>query len=412
MARTGNGSTAWHVARHRYRGPVTTTALPTAAGRGTAPHRAVFGAFAALGFAVGSWGARIPDVKEALGLSEGALGTALLGLSVGAVVGAWAGGVLVRRHGSRKVVTGAWVLVGIGVVTPGLAGSWGALAGAELLLGLAIGVLDVSMNGAGVQLEHRAGEPLLSGLHAGWSGGVLAGAGLGAVAVAADVPVPGHMVVVGAAVLALAVAWARHVPDGRIEHDTGPAEGDDGAGGAVTGRRRSRLVALATIGGCVFLAEGALLDWAGVLVREDLGGGALLGALAVTGVSAGGLAGRLAGDRLALAWGADRLVRAGVVAATVALALCLVSPVAALVPLLLVVVGAGLAPAVPLAFAAAGRLWGEHGIAVVTTAGYGAYLGGPGIIGGLAHATALRWALVLPLVLVALVAALAWATTD
>lgn len=384
-----------------------TTAHPTVV-RGAPPHRAVLGAFAALGFAVGSWGARIPDVKADLDLSEGALGTALLGLSVGAVVGAWVGGLAVRRYGSRRVVAVGWVLVGAVVVAPGVAGSWVTLAGGLLALGLVIGVLDVSMNGAGVQLEHSASEPLLSGLHAGWSGGVLAGAGLGALAVAVDAPVPGHLVLVGLSVVAGALAWARFVPDGRIE----PPTDDDGTGATVTGRRRGRLVALAAIGGCVFLAEGALLDWAGVLVREDLSGGALLGALAVTGVSAGGLVGRLMGDRLAVAWGGDRLVRIGVAAATVALALSLVSPVAWPVPLLLVVVGAGLAPAVPLAFAAAGRLWGEHGIAVVTTAGYGAYLGGPGIIGGLAHATALRWALLLPLVLVALVAALAWATTD
>lgn len=386
---------------------MTTLAAPAVPVRGSLAHRSVLVAFAVLGFATGSWGARIPDVKEELALSEGALGTALLGLSIGAVVGAWLGGLLVRRHGSRRVVAVAWVVVGLLFVGPGLAGSWAALAVALLTAGLAIGVLDVSMNGAGVQLEHRAEEPLLSGLHAGWSGGVLAGAGLGAVAVAVGLPVPAHMVVVAVVVVLLAVPLARAVPDGRIEHDV-----EVGPDTVVTDRRRLRLVALAAIGGCVFLAEGALLDWAGVLVREDLDGGAVLGALAVTGVSAGGLAGRLVGDRLAVAVGPDRLVRLGVVAATLALAGCLVSPVAWPVPLLLVVVGAGLAPAVPLAFAAAGRLWGEHGIAIVTTAGYGAYLGGPGIIGGLAHATALRWALVLPLLLVALVAALAWSTRD
>jgi MFS family permease len=387
--------------------PVTSTAAPPRVRWGPA-HVAVLGAFVALGSATGSWGARIPDVKDDLDLTEGALGTALLGLSIGAVTGSWAGGLLVRRIRSRPVVAGSWAVVGLALVLPGLAGSWATLAAAELLLGLAIGVLDVSMNGAGVQLEHEADEPLLSGLHGGWSGGVLLGAGSGALAVAADVPVPVHLAVVGAAIVAGAVVCARHVPAGRIAPVDLAATSDGGARPA----RAGRLAALAAIGGCVFLAEGALLDWAGVLVREDLDGGALLGALAVTGVSAGGLVGRLAGDRLAAAWGPSRLVRIGVAAAVVALGLSLVSPVAPPVPVLLVVVGAGLAPAVPLAFAAAGRLRGEHGIAVVTTAGYGAYLGGPGIIGGLAHATALRWALVLPLALVAAVWLLAWSTTD
>ena len=142
------------------------------------------GAFWALGLTAGSWGSRIPDVKDDLGLSEGALGSALLGLSIGAVIGAWFGGLLVHRLGGRRVITGSWALVGLLLLTPGLAGSWAALAGAALVVGLAIGVLDVSMNGAGVQLEQQAAEPLLNGLHARWSAGVLVGAGVGAALVA------------------------------------------------------------------------------------------------------------------------------------------------------------------------------------------------------------------------------------
>ena len=65
------------------------------------------GAFWALGLTAGSWGSRIPDVKDDLGLSEGALGSALLGLSIGAVIGAWFGGLLVHRLGGRRVITGS-----------------------------------------------------------------------------------------------------------------------------------------------------------------------------------------------------------------------------------------------------------------------------------------------------------------
>ena len=98
------------------------------------------------------------------------------------------------------------------------------------------------------------------------------------------------------------------------------------------------------------------------------------------------------------------------VVASVAMAGVLVTPVAATVPVLLFGVGLGLAPAIPLAFATAGHLWGERGIAVVTTAGYGSYLTGPAVIGGLAHATTLRTALVVSLVLIVAVLPLAWST--
>jgi predicted MFS family arabinose efflux permease len=382
----------------------------------------VRGAFWALGLTAGSWGSRIPDVKDDLGLSEGALGSALLGLSIGAVIGAWFGGLLVHRLGGRRVIAGSWAAVGLLLLTPGLAGSWAALAGAALVVGLAIGVLDVAMNGAGVQLEQQAAEPLLNGLHARWSAGVLVGAGAGAVLVAVGVDVAVHLGAVGLLLVVGAVANRHRLPDGRLAapgladapepfDDLGDLVGDRAADRpATSGAGRSGLAALAAIGGFVFLGEGALMDWAGVLVRDDLDGGAVLGALAVTGLSAGGLAGRLAGDRLAVRWGPAPLVRRGATLAAVALAAVLLSPVAALVPVLLVGVGAGLAPAVPLAFAAAGRQWGEHGIAVVTTAGYGCYLAAPALVGGLAHATNLHAALLVPLVLVVGVIPLAWST--
>lgn len=375
----------------------------TISARGSRPYRAVLAAFASLGFAAGTWGARIPDIKEALALDDGRLGTALLGLSVGAVAGAGLGGLVVRRLGSRRATGIGWALVGALLVLPGVAASWATLTVSFLLLGLAVGVMDVAMNGAGIQLEHAAGVPLLSGLHAGWSGGVLAGAVVGSAAVALGVGTGAHLGLVGVALVVACARFAGATPSGVIESVEGPTvEAPDA--------RRWRLAALAGIGGCVFLAEGALLDWSGVLVREDLGGTAVLGALAVTGVSAGGLAGRLAGDSLSLRWGPVALVRRGAIVAAVALAAVLLVSSPLVVPVLLVAVGAGLAPAVPLAFAAAGRLRGEGGIAVATTAGYGAYLLGPALIGGIAHASTLRLALVVPLVLVGLTALLAWST--
>jgi len=371
----------------------------------------VLAAFVAMGLAVGTWGARVPDVRADLDLSEGSLGAALLGLSIGAVAGSWLGGALVRRLGARRVVTGGWLLMAATLVPPGLAGSWATLAASLTAVGLAIGVIDVAVNGAGVQLEEVSDEPLLSGLHAGWSGGVLVGAGAGALAVAAGVGTGPHLVLVAGTVAVTALVAGPHVPAGRIAVIAEALH--DGAADGSGPRRRAatrRLSALAAIGGAIFLVEGALLDWSGILVRDDLGGGAVLGALAVTGFSAGGLVGRMAGDGLAARWGPDRLIRVGVVVATVAFGAALASPWAAPVPVLLGVVGVGIAPSVPLAFAAAGRAHGERGIAVVTTAGYGSYLAGPGIIGGLAHAVTLQAALVVPLLLVAATGALAWST--
>lgn len=366
----------------------------------------MLGAFVALGTAAGTWGSRVPDVRADLSLSEGSLGSALLMLSIGAVCGSWIGGLLVRRLGLRAVVRGSWILLGLALVAPGAASSWLALASSLLAFGLTIGLLDVSMNGAGVVLEAQADRPLLNGLHAGWSAGVLVGAAMGALAVLVGATTAVHLAVAGFAISLSGLVLGRRLPDGQIA-----AHGDpDSTAPTHDNRRRRRLAALAAIGGFVFLAEGALLDWAGIFVREDLAGGEMGGVLAVIGVAVGGLLGRLGGDRMTARWGAATLVRGGALVAAVALGAVLLLPVAGPAPLLVVVVGGGIAPAVPLAFAAAGRLRGATGIAIVTTAGYGCYLVGPATIGWLAQHVGLRAALAVPLVLVACVAALAWST--
>lgn len=369
---------------------------------------AVLGAFAAAGGAVGTWGARIPDIRADVGLSAGALGTALLGLSLGSVTGSWGGGLLVRRFGSTRVITGAWVGIGAAVVLPGLVGTWSGLAATLAVFGMALGLLDVSMNGAGIDLERVAGRPIMNGLHAGWSGGVLGGAIAGSLAVALDITPQWHLLATGALIAASGVVACPALPAaGHADGATGP-----GTHPPEPVAMRVRLAALAAIGACVFLAEGALLDWGGVYVRNSLDGSALLGALAATGVAGGGLLGRLLGDRLTARFGAPGLVRAGVVVSISGLGLALAVPVAAPVPVLLAFAGFGLAPAVPLAFGAAGRLLGGTGIATVTTAGYGAYLAGPAVIGTIADGIGLRAALLVPMAAMALVAPLARSTAD
>jgi MFS family permease len=210
---------------------------------------------------------------------------------------------------------------------------------------------------------------------------------------------------VGTVITVAALAARPWLPTGSVAAATSDTGSRPAAVPAPVGARR--MAALAAIAGCVFLAEGAAIDWSAVLVDDAFGGTPLQGALAVTGVSAGGLVGRMVGDRAVTRFGPVPVVRRGALAGAAGLATALLLANPLLAPLLLFMLGFGLASAVPLAFGAAGRLRGSHGITLVTTAGYGSYMFGPGLIGWLAHATNLRVALATPVLLVASVALLA-----
>src|SRR6516162_5321871 len=63
--------------------------------------------FFANGAALGSWVPHIPDAKHALGLTDGLLGLALLGMGAGSLIGLPLSAVLTARFGSRKTTTAA-----------------------------------------------------------------------------------------------------------------------------------------------------------------------------------------------------------------------------------------------------------------------------------------------------------------
>jgi hypothetical protein len=113
----------------------------------------------------------------------------------------------------------------------GLAPSLPALTATLALTTAATSLNDVATNVQGVELERRAGRPVLSGLHAGHSFGVLAGAAIGTAAAAAGLDVAAHLPAVAAAGLlaglfaTFALADEPRQDAGRVALPTGPLVG-------------------------------------------------------------------------------------------------------------------------------------------------------------------------------------------
>src|SRR5215218_1038290 len=167
---------------------------------------AVTALFVLDGAVFGSWAARVPDVAARVGAGHSTLGIALLCLSLGALVcmrltGAWC-----ARFGPGPVSAVAAVAVSAAALLPGLVYSVPALCVALLLFGAATGLVNVAANAVGVQVEASVGRPILSGLHAGFSLGGLAGALVGG-AVSSVLGVAAHLSLVAAAGLFVS-AWA------------------------------------------------------------------------------------------------------------------------------------------------------------------------------------------------------------
>ncbi|MEV4007728.1 MFS transporter [Actinomadura sp. NPDC049753] len=363
-------------------------------------------AFAAHGLLGAAWVARIPQIKEHLGLSEGAMGVALLGAPVGVVAAVRFAGRIVGRWGSRATTVAAGAAGALALVPLGLAWNLGALILSLLLMGASLGLMDVAMNAQGVAVERGYGRPLLSGLHGSYSIGTLLAALAGSAAAHAGVPVPLHLAVAAAALIALVAFGCRGLLDRSA--DEYPEPDEDAPASARS--PRWPLVMLGVIGLCSFVGEGAMADWSAIYLRENLGTGPGVAGLGYAGCAVAMTVGRLTGDQVVARFGPVPVLRGGSLVAALGLGLGLAAgdPTAAVAGFTLF--GLGVAVVAPVTFSAAGNVPGvppAAGISRVTGVGYLGLLGGPPVIGFIAQGVGLTWALAVPVALVGLIVLLA-----
>jgi hypothetical protein len=338
---------------------------------------AITAVFALNGLLFGSVFSRLPAIRDALELSEGRIALALACSMAGLLLAQLVAGAATVRLGSRPVVAAGAVAYALALVPIGLAGSLPVLAVAFGVLGIANGVLDVAMNVQGLHVERRAGRALFGSLHAAFSFGSLAGAGTGALVVAAGVGVAAHLA--GAAAGGLVVV-ALAVPR-LLDGDTG------GAREPAFARPSRGLAAVGAIAFCALLAEGAINDWSAIFLADEAGASQALAAVGLTVFSGAMGASRLAADGLRVRLGGPALARGGglLAAAGVALAAATASPAPTMAGL--VAAGLGLGALFPLALRAAGS---AAEVAAVSTMGYVAFLAGPATVGGGAELIGLR----------------------
>ena len=346
----------------------------------TAARNAVALVFALNGLCFATLASRVPDLRESLDLSNGALGALLLSVAVGSMVGMPASGHLIERWGAGAVVRLGAACDLVGLVVAGLLASAGTAPGAAvglLLYGFGTGVWDVAMNVDGATVERELGRSIMPRFHAGWSLGTFTGAGIGAVAAALGVPLAAHYAVVPA--LAVATAWVAcrfllPVDDEQDPADLAPAR---------SAWLEPRTLAIGLMVLAFTLAEGAANDWLALSLIDGYDARHWVGvvgfALFVASMTTGRVLGPVALDRFGRA--PSMLVSAAAAAGGVLLVVW--SGIAALAVVGIVVWGLGSALGFPVGMSAAADdpARAARRVSVVSTIGYGAFLAGPPLLG-------------------------------
>jgi len=363
---------------------------------------AAYAGFAVFGAFWGAWGASIPAIRDAAGVSDGALGAALLCIGAGALPAMPLGGRAVDRWGSRGTAALLVALGAAGLLVAGAARDLATLAVALALLGAASGAADVAINAAAGSAQRGSGRPVVPRAHAAFSAAVVVASLLAGAVRGLGAPVVAPFAVVAGAAVVLAPALARAADD--RERDRTHPPGGDGPRPAL---RVAPLLVLGGLGAMAFAVENAHQSWSALFLEDELGAGpgaaaagpaVFAAVIAVTRFTSAGLAARrpaavvVAGSALAAGGTGLVAVAGGVATALAGLALAAVGT-AALFPTLMSVL-AGIAP---------GERRGAA-TSVVTTVSYLGFVAGPVYVGAWADAVGLPGAL---LAVAALAAALA-----
>jgi MFS family permease len=381
-------------------------------------------AYGASGLAFASWVSRLPAIRDGLDLTPGNIGLLLLCMTLGSFVSVSASGLIVLRLGSKRTIRTGSIMVGCGLATAGFGTSVldtpVAVAIGLAVFGLGTASWNTASNVEGAAVERAVGRHIMPRLHGAFSLGTVAGAGLGAWAAAASVPVFWHLAAAGAVVavsVTTAAAWFRadvtpiagertYAPDTFEDPSTGPiplitAGSGQGEGPGQGGSeipldnkrkiaqawrdRRTLLIGVMVLG--LALAEGAAGDWVALALADghgqtDAAGAAGYG-LFVTFMTIGRFAGTLVLDR----FGRVPVMRWCAALAVLGLALFVFAPVPWLAFVALAIWGLGASLGFPVGMSAAADDPAKAAarVSVVSTIGYGAFLCGPPLLGLLAE---------------------------
>lgn len=334
-------------------------------------------AFFIAGFALSSWAPLVPYAAKRLNADSATLGSILLCLGMGAVIGMPAASAFATRVGTRAVIIfGAISLI---ITLPLLAFvSTPVLLGATLLwFGCAIGATDVAANMHGTEVEHAAKAPLMSGFHGMYSVGGLVGASGVTALIAAGINVVGAAAV---ASLVIAVSIAAAV-SGFFKNK--PVEDHP-----LFVVPRGTVLAIGLLAALTFLAEGAMLDWGALLLTQVKHVQVAISGAGYSVFATAMLLSRLIGDLLVRRYGERPMLVGGTVLTGVGLLIVALAPSVPLVFAGITLAGLSVGNLVPVLFSLAGRqkiMAPSHAIAAASILGYLGVLLGPALIGYAAH---------------------------
>jgi len=331
------------------------------------------------GLCFSSWASRIPDVQIKFSLSDGQLGTLLLGMPLGSLIALPLAGWSVHRFGSRAVLLMASLAYLFFLYMIGFSPSLLVLGMVVVVFGMVGNILNIALNTHAIGIENEYRKNILASFHGLWSLAGFTGAGIGAASIYFGLVEAEHFLIVGALGILILLFSQKYI----IKE----AESTGGSG-FVFRKPDDLLLRIGLVGFFGMMCEGCMFDWSGVYFKKVIEvepNYVAIGYVAFMGAMAGG---RFVSDALTNRIGKVKMLRISGVLIGLGLAIAVIFPIASAALLGFMLVGLGTASVIPLSYSIAGRskIYSPGiALAMVATISFFGFLIGPPLIGFIAE---------------------------
>ncbi|MFF7891489.1 MFS transporter [Streptomyces sp. NPDC007907] len=357
------------------------------------------GGFLVQGVAFALLVTRIPAIQDRYGVSDALLPAFLAAVPILAGVGSVTTERLVKRVRPSRLLRWSQPVVLLSLLGVGAGDRMVELAVSLAAFGLAVGVLDASMNMLGVSLQRSYGRSIMLSFHAAYSLGGIVGASLAWAGAHWHLALWVSYLPVVLVLLPAVLVGSRWYVDDDRGAVTVVAE-QAGEGQTLVFKLLLPLCLVMTV---AYIGDSTVSNWSAKYLQDVLGSSEQMATVPYNVYMVTTLLGRAIGDLGVRRFGAVAVVRGGALVAAGGFAVVAAAPGAWVGMLGFTLLGLGLCVLVPQTFAAAGRLFpgaSDAAVARLNVFNYVGFLIGSPLVGALGDLWSYRGAMLVPMVLV------------
>lgn len=213
------------------------------------------------GVCFSTWASRIPTIKTNFQYNEAQLGTLLLLMPLGSLLGLPISGWLVSKFNSRVPALVGFVLLCVSLALIGSAPTTTVLAIAVCFFSFSMRIMNISVNTQALTLQKAFNRNINGSFHGLWSTGGIVGVGISTLFVGLGISMDVHLLIVSIVSMGIALFSFRFL----IANDRASS------GNKINLSKPDPYIIY--LGVLVFLAslcEGGMFDWSGVYFKEVL----------------------------------------------------------------------------------------------------------------------------------------------